>query len=100
MNAIAETGSTQDPILEEVRLFYESHHDGIEASRQRHRYFYDYLTRVFRVRVAEQVEVHSVSDLMKPLPAAPAAPLPRWGGVERSRSSSSSRPSPPGEGQP
>jgi SAM-dependent methyltransferase len=40
-----------DPILEEVRRFYEGHHEGIERSRRRHRYYYDYLTRILRVRV-------------------------------------------------
>ncbi len=50
-------GGTPDPILEEVRLFYESHHQGIEASRRRHRYFYDYLTRILRVRVPEGLRV-------------------------------------------
>jgi SAM-dependent methyltransferase len=40
-----------DPILKEVRSFYESHHDGIERSRRRHRYYYDRLTRILRVRV-------------------------------------------------
>jgi len=40
-----------DPILAEVRDFYESHHDGIERSRKRHRYYYDCLTRILRVRV-------------------------------------------------
>jgi SAM-dependent methyltransferase len=42
-----------DPILEEVRRFYEGHHEAIERSRRRHRYYYDYLTRVLRVRVPE-----------------------------------------------
>jgi SAM-dependent methyltransferase len=42
-----------DPILDEVRRFYEDHHDGIEASRRSHRYYYDYLTRVLRVRIPE-----------------------------------------------
>jgi SAM-dependent methyltransferase len=42
-----------DPILDEVRRFYESHHEGIERSRLRHRYFYDYLRRILRVRVPE-----------------------------------------------
>ena len=46
-----------DPILDEVRHFYESHHDGIEASRRRHRYFYRYLTRILRVRVPEGLRV-------------------------------------------
>jgi SAM-dependent methyltransferase len=40
-----------DPILDEVREFYESHHEGIERSRLRHRYYYDRLTRIMRVRV-------------------------------------------------
>ena len=40
-----------DPILAEVREFYESHHDGLERSRRRHHYYYDYLTRILRVRV-------------------------------------------------
>ena len=40
-----------DPILAEVREFFESHHDGIEQSRRRHRYYYDLLTRILRVRV-------------------------------------------------
>jgi SAM-dependent methyltransferase len=42
-----------DPILEEVRRFYEEHHEGIERSRRRHHYYYDYLTRILRVRVPE-----------------------------------------------
>ena len=42
-----------DPIRDEVRRFYEDHHEGIEASRRSHRYYYDYLTRVLRVRVPE-----------------------------------------------
>ena len=46
-----------DPILEEVRRFYEEHHEGIERSRRRHRYYYDYLTRILRVRVPEGVRV-------------------------------------------
>jgi len=54
---VLEHGFAPDPILEEVRLFYESHHAGIEASRRRHRYFYDYLTRIFRVRVPEGLRV-------------------------------------------
>jgi len=40
-----------DPILSEVRAFYESHHDGLERARRRHRYYYDRLTRILRVRV-------------------------------------------------
>ena len=40
-----------DPLLEEVRRFYEENHDGIETSRRHHRYYYDYLTRMLRARV-------------------------------------------------
>jgi SAM-dependent methyltransferase len=46
-----------DPILDEVREFYESHHDGLERSHRRHRYYYDYLTRILRVRVPEGLRV-------------------------------------------
>jgi SAM-dependent methyltransferase len=42
-----------DPLLDEVRGFYEAHHEGIEASRRRHHYFYSYLARVLRARVPE-----------------------------------------------
>ena len=42
-----------DPILDEVRRFYESHQEGLEASRHRHRYYYDYLTRILQVRVPQ-----------------------------------------------
>src|SRR5512143_2462343 len=47
----ADTDASTDPILAEVRSFYESHHDGIERSRRRHRYFYEYLRRILSVRV-------------------------------------------------
>jgi YD repeat-containing protein len=40
-----------DPLLEEVRRFYEEHHDGIEGSRRRHRYYYDLLARVLEARI-------------------------------------------------
>ncbi len=46
-----------DPILEEVRQFYESHQQGLQRSRRRHRYFYDYLTRILRVRVPAGLRV-------------------------------------------
>ena len=45
------TATAADPILEQVRSFYESHHEGIERSHRRHRYFYDYMKRILRVRV-------------------------------------------------
>src|SRR5205814_1968386 len=41
----------EDPLAEEVRLFYEEHHDGIERARQARRYFYSYLTRILRTRI-------------------------------------------------
>jgi SAM-dependent methyltransferase len=41
-----------DAIRDEVRRFYEDHHQSIEAARRSHRYFYGYLTRVLRARVA------------------------------------------------
>jgi len=53
----AEEPAAGDPILDEVRRFYETHHDGVVRSRQRHRYFYDYLTRVLRVRVPPGLRV-------------------------------------------
>ena len=56
MNATA-TPAGADPILDEVRRFYETHHEGIERSRRRHRYYYDYLTRILRVRVPEGLRV-------------------------------------------
>ncbi len=40
-----------DPLLEEVRRFYDDHHQGIERSRGERRYFYDYMTRVLQARV-------------------------------------------------
>jgi len=57
MSGTAEGRVTADPILEEVQRFYESHHEGLEASHRRHRYFYDYLTRILRVRVPEGLRV-------------------------------------------
>jgi len=53
----AEAGPGADPILDEVRRFYDGHHVGIERSRRRHRYFYDYLTRILRVRVPAGLRV-------------------------------------------
>jgi SAM-dependent methyltransferase len=50
---LTDSRSLNDPLLEEVRRFYEENHAGIEASRRRHRYFYEYLTRVFRARIPE-----------------------------------------------
>ena len=42
-----------DPLLEAVRDFYETHHEGIEASRRRYHYYYAYLVRVLRARIPE-----------------------------------------------
>jgi len=50
MNEVAPSAAP-DPILAEVREFFESHHEGIERSRRRHHYYYDVLTRILRVRV-------------------------------------------------
>jgi SAM-dependent methyltransferase len=41
----------EDPVAEEVRRFYEEHHEGIERARQARRYFYSYLTRVLQTRI-------------------------------------------------
>jgi len=41
----------RDPILEEVRHFYDEHHEGIEKARHSRRYFYDSLTRVIQSRI-------------------------------------------------
>ena len=51
MSEATAVAAERDPILAEVRRFYESHHETIEASRRRHRYYYDTLTRILRVRV-------------------------------------------------
>ena len=48
---MSDAAPKADPIVEQVREFYESHHDGIERSRRSHRYYYDCLTRILRVRV-------------------------------------------------
>jgi SAM-dependent methyltransferase len=50
---VPDPRALKDPLLGEVRRFYEEHHAGIEASRRRHRYFYDYMTRVLRARIPE-----------------------------------------------
>lgn len=49
--AIRQPEALADPLLEEVRRFYDEHHEGIERARHARRYFYGYLTRVLRVRV-------------------------------------------------
>lgn len=40
-----------DPILAEVRRFYEDHHDSIGRARHAQRYFYGTLTRVLQARI-------------------------------------------------
>jgi SAM-dependent methyltransferase len=40
-----------DPLVEEVRRFYEDHHDGVERARHARRYFYGTLTRVLQTRI-------------------------------------------------
>ncbi len=40
-----------DPLVEDVRRFYEEHHEGIERARRARRYFYAYLTHVLQTRV-------------------------------------------------
>jgi SAM-dependent methyltransferase len=53
MNEQPDAPVVADPILDEVRRFYESHQDGLEASRRRHHYYHDSMTRILRVRVPE-----------------------------------------------
>jgi SAM-dependent methyltransferase len=57
MSQVADAPVVVDPILDEVRRFYESHQEGLEASRRRHRYYYDYMTRILQVRVPEGLRV-------------------------------------------
>jgi SAM-dependent methyltransferase len=40
-----------DGIVDEVRRFYEEHHEGIERARRARKYFYGYLTSVLRSRI-------------------------------------------------
>jgi SAM-dependent methyltransferase len=47
----------KDPIVEEVRRFYEDHHEGLERARKARRYYYDYLTRILQVRVPQGEKV-------------------------------------------
>lgn len=57
MNDYTADGVPPDPILDKVRRFYEARHDAIERSRRRHRYYYNYLTHILRVRVPEGLRV-------------------------------------------
>jgi SAM-dependent methyltransferase len=54
---LTDTRVLRDPLLQEVRTFYEEHQEGLQRSRRRHRYFYDYMTRILRVRVPEGLRV-------------------------------------------
>jgi SAM-dependent methyltransferase len=49
--SLGVTVERRDPLVEEVRRFYEDNHDGIERARRARRYFYGYLTRVLQTRV-------------------------------------------------
>ena len=51
MTASLATRTAADPLREEVRRFYDDHLEGIERARRARRYFYDYLTRILRVRL-------------------------------------------------
>jgi 2-polyprenyl-3-methyl-5-hydroxy-6-metoxy-1,4-benzoquinol methylase len=57
MNEATPTPLPRDPILDEVRRFYEDNHVGLEISRRRHRYYYETLTRILRVRVPTGLRV-------------------------------------------
>ena len=48
---MTDAGAAGDPILEQVRRFYEDHHDGIERARHARRYFYERLSQIIKVRV-------------------------------------------------
>jgi len=56
----APSAPPPDPILEEVRRFYEENHEGIEKSRRRHRYFYRYLNRALSSRIPPGLRVLDV----------------------------------------
>jgi SAM-dependent methyltransferase len=49
--SLGEAPDRDEPLVEEVRRFYEDHHDGIERARHARRYFYGYLTRVLQTRI-------------------------------------------------
>ena len=48
---LEDARALNDPLLEEVRGFYETNHAAIESSRRRHGYYYGYLERVLRARI-------------------------------------------------
>jgi SAM-dependent methyltransferase len=41
-----------DPVRDEFRRFYEEHHQSVEETRRARRYYYGYLNRILRQRVA------------------------------------------------
>ncbi len=49
-----------DPLLDEVRRFYDENHEGLERSRLARRYFYSYLTRVLQVRIPPGLRILDV----------------------------------------
>ena len=49
--SLGKAPDRDEPLVEEVRRFYEDHHDGIERARHARRYFYGYLTRVLQTRI-------------------------------------------------
>lgn len=50
--AVPARRTAYDPILEQIRDFYDRNHDGIERARRARRYYYGTLTRVLRARIA------------------------------------------------
>ncbi|MBI3932194.1 MAG: glycosyltransferase [Acidobacteria bacterium] len=55
-----ESRPLTDPYLDEVRRFYEEHHERIERARVARRYFYSRLTRTLQVRVPPGLRVLDV----------------------------------------
>ena len=49
--SLGKAPDRDEPLVEEVRRFYEEHHDGIERARRARKYFYNYLTRVLQTRI-------------------------------------------------
>jgi SAM-dependent methyltransferase len=50
-SATAPATTAADPLLAEVRRFYDDHHEGIERARRARRYFYERLAGIIQVRV-------------------------------------------------
>jgi SAM-dependent methyltransferase len=49
--ALPDDVHLSDPVLEEVRAFYEENHEALEKARRARRYFYSFLTRVLQARI-------------------------------------------------